>query len=328
MRRFVPVVVLSVLAPLIAEYVSGDIALDAFPALLGFVCLNGCWAVLARELVVRRRGGWPALVCLAVAIGVIEEGLLDQSLFNPHFGGAENWLGYGFVPALGTSPLVVVFMVVLDAVWSVLVPVALTETLFPHRRGRPWLGRTGLTVVGALFLLGAAATWFLNYQIAGFRASPEQLGAATAAAIVLVLLGARPAHKARTSERLAPSPITVGVTAFLASSAFQVLKMLTDPPAWLVLTAMLALLAGSLVLFPLWARRPGWGERHRFALPAGAVVTYCWFGPMLMLYKGDARHVVEQVVLVAVTLLTMGALASRVRSGCQPENIQLRATRP
>jgi hypothetical protein len=317
MRRFAPAVVLSLLAPVIAEYVSGDIALDAFPALLGFVGLNGCWAVLARELVVRRGGGWPGLVFLALAIGVIEEGLLDQSLFNPHFAGSPQWLAYGFVPALGTSPIVVVFMVVLDAVWSVLVPVALTETLFPHRRAKPWLGRTGLLLVGVAFLLAAAATWAINYRIAGFLASPGQLAATAVIAIALVALGTRPSAEPSPSERLAPSAFTVGVTAFLASSAFQVLKLLTDPPAWVVLMGMLALLAGSLVLFARWARRPGWGERHRFALPAGAVVTYCWFGPMLMLYKGNMGHVVEQLVLVAVTLLTMGALASRVRHGCQ-----------
>jgi len=39
--------------PLIAEYIFGNIALDAIAALLGFVWVNSSWTVLARERVER-----------------------------------------------------------------------------------------------------------------------------------------------------------------------------------------------------------------------------------------------------------------------------------
>ncbi|GHO90304.1 hypothetical protein KSF_003520 [Reticulibacter mediterranei] len=55
--------------------------------------------MLIRELVRRRSLSWSRIVVLALAFGVIEEGLVTQSLFNPHFPGIGylgtygRWLG-------------------------------------------------------------------------------------------------------------------------------------------------------------------------------------------------------------------------------------------
>jgi hypothetical protein len=40
---------------------------------------------LIREVIRHKGGGWPAIVVLAAAYGVIEEGLATQSLFNPDY---------------------------------------------------------------------------------------------------------------------------------------------------------------------------------------------------------------------------------------------------
>jgi hypothetical protein len=67
-----PVLLLLVIAPLVAEFLLGDVALASLPALVLFIPLYGGGAVLIREVVRHRGGGWPAIVVLAAAYGVVE----------------------------------------------------------------------------------------------------------------------------------------------------------------------------------------------------------------------------------------------------------------
>jgi len=53
-----PVLLLLVIAPLVAEFLLGDVTLASLPALVLFIPLYG--------------GGWPAIVVLAAAYGVVE----------------------------------------------------------------------------------------------------------------------------------------------------------------------------------------------------------------------------------------------------------------
>ncbi|MDI6105080.1 hypothetical protein QLQ12_41500 [Actinoplanes sp. NEAU-A12] len=44
--------------------------------------LYGSVAVLIREVARRRGGGWPVMVLLAAAFGLVQAGVVDQSLFD------------------------------------------------------------------------------------------------------------------------------------------------------------------------------------------------------------------------------------------------------
>jgi hypothetical protein len=83
--RMAPVLLLLLVAPLVAEFLLGDVTLALLGALVVFIPLYGGGALLIREVVRRRGGGWPAIVVLAAAFGVVEEGLATQSLFNPNY---------------------------------------------------------------------------------------------------------------------------------------------------------------------------------------------------------------------------------------------------
>src|SRR5689334_22365942 len=78
-----PALGLLVLAPLVGEYLLGNIALDALPMIVGLIPLYGGGALLIREVARRRRLGWPGIVLLGLAYAVVEEGLLTRSLFDP-----------------------------------------------------------------------------------------------------------------------------------------------------------------------------------------------------------------------------------------------------
>jgi hypothetical protein len=50
-----------------------------------FVPLYGTVAVLIREITRRTGRGWPTILLLGAAFGLVQAGLIDQSLFNPGY---------------------------------------------------------------------------------------------------------------------------------------------------------------------------------------------------------------------------------------------------
>ena len=84
-----------------------------------------------------------------LVLGLVEAGLIDQTLFKPPeltsgVVGAATW-----VPALGISVSDLLSFVVGHAGWSIGVPIAMVEAPVPARRTTPWLGRAGVAVTGA-----------------------------------------------------------------------------------------------------------------------------------------------------------------------------------
>src|SRR5262249_30098057 len=117
--------------------------------LLGLVPLYGGGALLIRETLLRRglSGVWWLL--LGIAYAIFEEGIVGQSLFDQHYRGLDflgfygHWAGVNWIWAL--------FIIPYHAVFSIAVPIALTELAYPAQRG-PWLGRTALIGVAIVFV--------------------------------------------------------------------------------------------------------------------------------------------------------------------------------
>ena len=149
-RTFAPAATLFVLAPLIGEVLFGALPLSQLPfGLLGLIGLYGGGALLVRETA-RRRGlsAWWVVV-LGMAYGIFEEGTVVQSLFDQHFRGLDflgfygHWAGVNWVWSL--------FIVPYHAVFSITIPIALAEALYPirapgivARRRRPYRDRRDL----------------------------------------------------------------------------------------------------------------------------------------------------------------------------------------
>src|SRR5262245_4161402 len=97
-----PAIALFLLAPLVAEFILGDFPVVFLPLIVVLAPLYGGGALLIREVTRRTGRGWPTMLLLALAYGVLEEGLLTQSLFDPHYAG-QHLLSVGFVPSLGIA---------------------------------------------------------------------------------------------------------------------------------------------------------------------------------------------------------------------------------
>ncbi|GGM28132.1 hypothetical protein GCM10007977_031800 [Dactylosporangium sucinum] len=275
---------LLVLAPLVGEYLLGNVSVRLLPALPFLIPLYGGGALLIREVVRRTGRGWPAILLLAAAYGVVEAGLVDQSLFNPTFEG-HDFQATTPVPALGISAGSGFAFLVGHVVWSIGVPIALVEWLTPGRRHTPWLRTPGLLLTILLYLLGCWIIFDDLRHSEDFLASPAQLAGAAAVALLLVaagLLARRP--RAATAAGRVPRPWLVGVLGFAVSSAF-VLR----PETWAGLAFGVVLAAAAALAVGALARRAGWTERHRMALAAGTLLTYGWLGFALtgMVEPGD-----------------------------------------
>ena len=122
LRRFAPVATVVLLAPLIGEVLFGAIPLSRLPfGLLGVAGLYGGGAILVRELVRRRRLGVAWLVILGLAYGLIEEGLVLQSLFDQHYPGLDFLGRYGHW--VGVNWVWLEFIVPYHAVFSIAIPI-------------------------------------------------------------------------------------------------------------------------------------------------------------------------------------------------------------
>jgi hypothetical protein len=94
--RSLQVAALMVLAAICAESVAAYDATTGRPlelasGILFFAPLYGGPAVLIREAARRARLGWPAKVTMAAAFGLLDAGVIDQSLFSADYRGIEGW---------------------------------------------------------------------------------------------------------------------------------------------------------------------------------------------------------------------------------------------
>jgi hypothetical protein len=295
--RLVPAIALFFLAPLIGEFLLGNLPITWLWALLALAPLYGGGALLIRETVRRFQLGWPSMVLLGLTYAVIEEAFVTQSLFNPNYLGLR-LLDYGYIDSLGISIWWTVFVLGIHTTWSTAVPIALVECLVPEIRHTPWLQPGGLIVTTILFVVGCVAA-FSFQQGDPFMASRTQFfgSAIVVVTLVTIALGlGRVELNIRSSGRSPPSTRKVGVTAFLLGSVFMSLAILHDEiPATLnVAEMMVMVLFGGTVLIR-WSQRPGWSVDHSLAVPSGLVLTYAWYGFVQIPSTGGTSPLIDAV---------------------------------
>jgi hypothetical protein len=279
MRRMAPVISLFFIAPFVAEFLLGDIPVVLLPALLAFAPMYGGGALLIREVARRTGRGWPMMLTLALAFAVLEEGLLTQSLFNPNYAG-EHLLQYAYLPSLGIGGLWTVYVLGIHVLWSMATPIALVEESTGYRRELPWLGRRGLWVTSALFVVSWAIFFAISYGTSdGFLASPAQLICSALITMILVAVAfALPRRSPVVASGDAPRPWVVFVAAAIAGALFMGITFL---PHYSGLVAGPVAVAVLGVLVSRWARRAGWGRWHRYALAVAGLFTYAWHAFMM-----------------------------------------------
>jgi hypothetical protein len=320
--RIMPPLALILLSPLIAEYLLGDIVVTNLMALLPLGLMYGGGALLIREVVRRMGRGWLTFVLLGAAYGIFEEGLVDQSLFNPNYLHLR-LLDYGFLPALGTAFPWAIYVVGIHVAWSMAVPIGLTESLFALRRSRPWLSRLALTIPVLMLLGGAAMIYGYSQRTTTFHATPAQLGVSAGLAVLLVALalGPRP-RRTPTSAASRPGPLSAGITCFVLGYAFMSAYAFSARLGWpwpAAVTAEAALAAAALG-FVAWRAETGrWGALDAWGASAGAMLVYAWNGYGVDRALNGGKDFIGHSVLVAALILLQALAGFRAaRAGAIP----------
>jgi hypothetical protein len=275
-----PVLGLALLAPLVGEYLLGNVTIDQLGALILLSPLYGGGALLIREVARRTGRGWPTILALGCAYGLVEAGVFDGSLFSVSYEGVD----YDAVriPVLGVSAFYGLQFVINHAVWSIGLPILLTESLTPRHRTTPWLGRVGLAGTAAVYLTGGLLIRYDSVRSGEIHVTWAQTtGVVLVALLVIIFALRRPVRGPRQPAGRGPRPWLAFLVALVASSAY-----LTLPANWLGVALTILITALAAVLAP--RVRPG---RPQVALAAGALLTYAWAGFLLTGLKHDADPV-------------------------------------
>jgi hypothetical protein len=303
-RGIFPAIGLFFVAPLVAEFLLGNLPIKLLPALVMLAPLYGGGALLIREMVRRTGRGWASILILGMAYAIFEEAFTTQSLFNPDYLKLNlGLLKPAFIPALGMGGWWTLWMLNVHAVWSIATPIALVEACVPDRARRPWLGRVGLVVTAILFLAGAVGSTAIGYKQDHFVSSGMQFTGA--ALVIVVLVGVAffiPKAGSVRTQGWVPAP---WIVAALALAFGSTALLLPTRWGWGIFAALLALDFVMLALVLLWSRRVGWGVQHKLALAAGAALAYGWHAFMQHPAVGD----LDKSVRVGNAIFLAGAIA-------------------
>jgi hypothetical protein len=302
-----PAVILYVLSPGIAELLSGSTPPAEFFNPFGFLLLTafyGSGALLARELTLRWNKGWPTVVLLGMAYGIVEEGLAVKSFFDPNWmdlgplGVYGRWAGVNWVWSAGLT--------LYHAVFSIAIPIMLTNLLFPAWKARPWLSRRAFRVWSAVLAL---VVLLCNLLLTSYRPSFLHLGLSSAAVIGLCALARRAPATAqlRSAPRL-PRPLGMFGRGFAATVGLFILLWVlpnTAIPAFATLMLLVGWASFVVRQAARLADHPDWSPSQTLATASGALLFFILLAPLTQLDPNppDDRSGMALVALGAALFL-------------------------
>ncbi len=303
-----PILGLLALAPISAEYLSGYLGqrLADLPgiavSLLILGPLYGVPALLIREFARRTGRGWPSMIAMAAAFGVIQAAVIDRSLFDPtYFDDSDFWQELP-TPLLGMDVSQVLVFVVGHVIWSFCAPIALVEAASPRTRHRPWLTWWGGALAGVAYLLAAAAI----AAETSYVPTPAEIGGVVIALAACSVLAWRAPRPGRRRSGRAPGLTVTAVAALLLIAVYSTAAA-PEPGPWAWPGVAIAVVVLGLIawLTSRWSSQDGWTGRHLAAVAGAPLIVYS-AQAFLLPPEGDAmaKYATNIVQLLAVLALT------------------------
>lgn len=322
-RTWPALLTLFLLSPIVAEMLTGSTPPLMFInpiSLLFETGLYGSGAILIRELVRRRGLGWSGIVLLGAAYGILEEGLVVTSWFNPYWSDLGKLAFYGRL--FDTSWVWALELTIFHAVVSITIPILLTELLFPRIAYRPWLGKRGmigfwiwLTLVSLVQLLFFG---FLMFRSKGYTHPPLLYLGALLLAVGFTWLGLHMRKSAQSipiaEGRSAPGLWTLRLLAIAVTFAFfftaWALPNIVPIPIVPCLV-FIGIVALSVRAMASWARRPGWGAQQHLALATGVIGFFVLLAPLIEFVAHPAGKITSGMTLANLAFLVGLILLAR-----------------
>ncbi len=275
-----PILFLFVLSPAIGELLSGSSPpLEFFNpfTFLILASLYGSGALLVREYARRWGKGWRSILLLGAAYGIIEEGILVRSFFDP------NWVDLGILGTygrwLGVNWVWAEWLTIYHAIFSITIPILLVELYYPQYRARPWLSPKQMR------LFQAAFTGVTLFGLVGFPYYAPELAIWLPACMIAVALLAWYAKRIPNTfpvqaglnmswRKLIPLGFSVPLAFF-----FLFYSTLIPIPAITMLIGVLGVLGYGRIL-RRWASQ-GFTDLQRLGLAGGALGFFMFFDSIL-----------------------------------------------
>jgi hypothetical protein len=296
-----PVLCLFLLSPVIAELLSGSTPLSRGEQLIFESIFYGPAALLIREFVRRRQLGWFSVILLGFAFGIIEECLLLQSAFNPHFLNFD--ISYGRVWGVNWAWSEII--IINHSFWSITIPVFIAETIFPGRRTEPWLNQWGIGIFAVLLLLSSYGFYTTFIKMSGFTTSwiHYTIAGLLASGVILIAANLRDKQIVKFPVKTPPAWVT-GFISFLVSLFWlnllsQVFQKEHGVPAMFVELTGLIVLVVWLVIILGWINSK-WNNTYRFSLAAGALYAGMVFGLIILLPTKNSLDIVGQICFILI----------------------------
>ncbi|GAA3297791.1 hypothetical protein Dvina_21150 [Dactylosporangium vinaceum] len=307
-------------APVVAELTLGTIPLRMAWVLLIFTPLYGGGALFVREIVRRAGGGYANLLLMGVAYGIVEEGLVLQSLTSPHLYHAAGWAPR----LLGVNTDYTLLNLVYHAVFSITVPVVVVELCFPGHGQRPYLRRGGLIATGLIALAGAGIVRLTvpPAEDPGYTMplAAVLVFAAVALAVTVVALRVRVPGASPARPPSAPVVAAVaGAGALLFFGLAWPFGGATGPVfthgTWslLPMVAAAALVVALVYWLRRWSAAAQWTREHLVAACTGALVGHTVFG-----LAAQADGAADRLFLAAVAAATLALGTAAIRRPVAP----------
>lgn len=320
--RRVQVLGLVVLAPVCAEYLAAYTETTGDPGELLFgliflVPLYGAAALIIREIARRAGLGWSGMIVMATAFGVLQAGVVDQSLFSIDYRGFQDWKQWReatLIEPLGISAHMAQLFVVGHVIFSICAPIALIEALRPNHQHQPWLGKVGLAVTAVSYV--GASTFILGYHLTteSSHASATQVVMSLLVVISLNVAAFVVGRSRRLAvDRYVPRPRTVFMVSMVATAALNVI-----PGTWLGFQLSMVIIGVGAVCLARASRAPAWSVRHQVAVAGGALLSRALlaftYSPLIGDVSTAAKYLHNVAMLAVIVIVWMLA----ARSASQP----------
>lgn len=286
--KALPALTLMVMAPLIAELLPGATRASSAYVFPIEMLIWGSGAVFSRYFARRWRLGSFNLVLLALALAMAEELLIQQTSFAPL---VIKLKGVEYGRAFGFNYVYFVWAALYEAIFVVLIPVALCELIYPQRREGGWLSLWGMIPLILLFIPACMMAWYGWNIVARPKVFhlppyvlPANLAVISAAALLVVMalaVGptrrwlAAPARALTPPHPLALLALSAGVGAALFGLVLLAFGIAPKVPPLAPVAAALVLAALMLIFVPRWQASPRWRPAHSLAAAYGAVWANC-----------------------------------------------------
>ncbi|ASJ11955.1 hypothetical protein [Thermococcus thioreducens] len=307
-RKTKTAVLLSFLSPLFAEVLSGSTPpLEALTNPLSFPLLwayYGAGVLLVREAWIRWGRNYLRLMLLGFAYGIIEEGLVLKSWFNPE------WPDLGILGiygrAWGVNAAWAVWLTIFHSLMSIAIPIMVVDALHQEFRNESLLGKRGILLTSASFLLSGA----VFFAVLGSYRVPALQYILTIILTVLLLILARKVKMKTLFKRGIPRrhPFVYGFTV-----SFALFFIFTAFPHSSVHPVVPSVL-GLMVTLHFYSTPSHLDERRKYALALGFLAF--WFVPYDIILELNGMR--GEALLGVGTFAFLGWRLKRMRAS-EPE---------